>query len=132
MPQFVEEVQQDSCMGRSRLLEPDSGEASTTKAPTIRYVQIPKRGVSWPEERPETIAGVSRGRRRQPGYQLTDGLRFQLGDCSLSGFDNRFKFAKIRPRIVIQQLAEARQSLRRLEFNQSIDGENPHACMSIT
>src|SRR5215471_5617098 len=78
------------------------------------------------------VAAVSPGRRRQPGYELTDSLRFQLGDCSLSGFDKRFKSAKIRLRVVIQQLAEARQSLRRLEFNQSIDCENPHACVSIT
>ena len=104
------------------------------KASTIRrYIQIPKRVVSWPDERRRRpLPGFLRGRRRQPGYELTDSLRFQRGDCSLSGLDNRFKSAKIRPPIVIQQLAEARQSLHRLEFNQSIDCENPHACMSIT
>jgi hypothetical protein len=45
----------------------------------------------------------------------------------LSGLGNRFEFVKIRSRIVIQQLAEARQGATGLEFNQSVDYENPHA-----
>jgi hypothetical protein len=51
----------------------------------------------------------------------------QRGYCGLSGLSNRFQSVKIRSRIVIQQLAEARQGISSLEFNQSVDCENPHA-----
>jgi hypothetical protein len=61
------------------------------------------------------------------GHELVGGLRLQLGDCSLSGLGNRFESVKIRSRIVIQQLAEARHGPSSLEFNQSLDCENPHA-----
>jgi hypothetical protein len=46
----------------------------------------------------------------------------QLGYCCLSGFGDRFRFVKksVRSRIVIQQLAEARQGLSSLEFNESV------------
>ena len=47
----------------------------------------------------------------------------QLGYCILSGYCDRFRFFKksVRSRIVIQQLAEARQGLSSLAFNQSVD-----------